>query len=162
MTWCPPSLGRWQGGPRAAEGRGKRAAEVRRKSSERRTPMILAPPTRGAHRWHRSVRLHPPAHSPTEDAVKSLIRSVLLVLFSVVVVTAQEPMLVLEGGTLIDGRGGPPIEDAVVVVNGNRISAVGRRGQIPIPPGANVIQTTGRTILPGLIDMHLHLRGWKI
>lgn len=94
--------------------------------------------------------------------MKSLIRSVLLVLFSVVVVTAQEPMLVLEGGTLIDGRGGPPIEDAVVVVNGNRISAVGRRGQIPIPPGANVIQTTGRTILPGLIDMHLHLRGWKI
>ena len=68
----------------------------------------------------------------------------------------------LQGGTLIDGRGGAPIEDAVVVVRGDRISAVGRRGQIPVPAGANVIQTNGRTILPGLIDMHLHLRGWKI
>src|SRR5215471_1740967 len=76
--------------------------------------------------------------------------------------TAQESVLVLQGGTLIDGRGGPPIEDAVVVVKGDRISAVGRRGQIPVPAGANIIQTNGRTILPGLIDMHLHSRGWKV
>ena len=88
--------------------------------------------------------------------------SLLVVLISAVSASAQEPVLVLQGGTLIDGRGGPPIDDAVVVVKGDRIAAVGRRGQIPVPAGANVIQTSGRTILPGLIDMHLHSRGWKI
>ncbi len=88
--------------------------------------------------------------------------SVLFALCGLAMVAAQESVLVLEGGTLVDGRGGPPIENAVVVVRGDRISAVGRRGQIPVPAGATVIQTNGRTILPGLIDMHLHLRGWKI
>ena len=87
--------------------------------------------------------------------------STLFVLLGAVGVTAQESVLVLQGGTLIDGRGGPPIDDAVVIVRGDRISAVGRRGQIPVPAGANIVQTTGRTILPGLIDMHLHSRGWK-
>ena len=87
--------------------------------------------------------------------------SMLFALLGMAGVAAQEPVLVLQGGTLIDGRGGPPIDDAVVVVRGDRISAIGRRGQIPVPAGANIIQTTGRTILPGLIDMHLHSRGWK-
>src|SRR5262245_9387220 len=88
--------------------------------------------------------------------------SVLFALLGATGVAAQESVLVLQGGTLIDGKGGAPIEDAVVVVHGDRISAIGRRGQIPVPAGANVIQTTGRSILPGLIDMHLHSRGWKI
>jgi imidazolonepropionase-like amidohydrolase len=85
-----------------------------------------------------------------------------LVTISAVAVPAQEPVLVLDGGTLIDGTGRPPIEDAVVVVHGSRISAVGRRGQVQVPAGATVIQTRGRTILPGLVDMHLHLQSWKI
>jgi imidazolonepropionase-like amidohydrolase len=88
--------------------------------------------------------------------------SVLFALLGATAVAAQESVLVLQGGRLIDGRGGAPIDDAVVVVKGDRISAVGRRGQIPVPAGANIIQTNGRTILPGLIDMHLHSRGWKI
>ena len=77
-------------------------------------------------------------------------------------VAAQGPALVLQGGTLIDGTGRPPIADAVVVVEGNRIRAVGRRGQVPVPAGATVIEANGRTILPGLVDMHLHLREWKV
>jgi len=94
--------------------------------------------------------------------MRSLMLAVLLLTVGVVAVAAQEnTFLVLEGGTLIDGRGGPPIEDAVIVVRGERIWAVGRRGEVPVPGGANVIQTSGRTILPGLIDMHLHSRPWK-
>jgi cytosine/adenosine deaminase-related metal-dependent hydrolase len=97
-----------------------------------------------------------------EGVVKLRMLSVLFVLSGAATVAAQEPVLVLQGGTLIDGRGGPPLEDAVVVVKGDRIAAVGRRGQIPVPAGATIIQTNGRTILPGLIDMHLHSRSWKI
>lgn len=97
--------------------------------------------------------------------MKSLMLSMLVAavgLVSAVPVAAQEPVLVLEGGTLIDGTGAPPIEDALVLVQGNRIRAVGRRGQIQVPDGATVIRTDGRTILPGLVDMHLHLQPWKI
>ncbi|MEX0617934.1 MAG: amidohydrolase family protein [Pseudohongiellaceae bacterium] len=93
-------------------------------------------------------------------SVKSLMLTG-LVIFSAMVV-AQEPVLVLQGGTLIDGTGRAPIEDAMVVVQGERIRAVGRRGDIRVPEGATVIQTDGQTILPGLVDMHLHLQPWKI
>lgn len=86
----------------------------------------------------------------------------LLGAFSPFGAAAQERPLVLQGGTLIDGTGAPPIPDAVVIVDGKRIKAVGRNGQVAIPAGANVIDVKGRTILPGLVDMHLHLRGWKI
>jgi imidazolonepropionase-like amidohydrolase len=76
--------------------------------------------------------------------------------------TAQTRALVLEGGTLIDGTGRAPVADAVVVVTGNRITAVGPRGQVAVPPNANVIQLNGRTILPGLIDIHTHLQEWHL
>jgi imidazolonepropionase-like amidohydrolase len=94
--------------------------------------------------------------------VRSLLLALSLAACSAVAVAAQDSWLVLEGGRLIDGTGAAPIEDAVVVVRDDRIWAVGRRGQIPVPEGATVIQTGGRTILPGLVDMHLHLRSWKI
>jgi len=69
--------------------------------------------------------------------------------------TAQP--LVLAGGRLIDGYGGPPIENAVIVIEGNRVKAVGREGTIAIPDGARVIDTNGYTVMPGLMDMHVHL-----
>ena len=71
---------------------------------------------------------------------------------------ARGQTLVLEGGTLIDGTGGPPIPDAVVVIEGSRIRAVGTREQVSYPGDAQVINTEGRTILPGLVDSHIHLR----
>ena len=73
---------------------------------------------------------------------------------------AQSPagnVVVLSGGRLIDGFGGPPLENSVIVIRGNRIEAVGRQGEVAIPPGARVISTEGRTVLPGLMDMHVHL-----
>jgi len=65
--------------------------------------------------------------------------------------------IVIQGGTLIDATGQPPIEDAVIVVDGDRIKAVGKRGSVVIPRGARVIDAKGKTILPGLIDGHCHL-----
>ncbi len=71
---------------------------------------------------------------------------------------AQKPaLLVLQGGTLIDATGRPPLEDAVIVVEGERIKAVGKRGDVTAPRGARVIDLKGKTVLPGLIDGHCHL-----
>ncbi len=72
--------------------------------------------------------------------------------------SAEGQTLVLEGGTVIDGTGGPPISNAVIVVEGSRIRAVGTLGQVSYPPDAQVIDTVGQTILPGLVDSHIHLR----
>lgn len=77
-------------------------------------------------------------------------------------VTAQPRVLVVEGGTLIDGTGRPPIADASVVIEGARIKTVGTRGHVTYPPGATVIDVSGRTILPGLIDGHVHLREYQL
>ena len=65
-------------------------------------------------------------------------------------------ILVLVGGMLIDGTGGPSVPDAVVVMKQGRIIAEGPRDRIRIPKGARVIDTRGKTILPGLWDMHAH------
>jgi imidazolonepropionase-like amidohydrolase len=61
------------------------------------------------------------------------------------------------GRLLIDGRGGDPIDDPVVVIDGARITAVGRRSELAIPAAARTVDATGLTLLPGLIDTHVHL-----
>ncbi len=58
---------------------------------------------------------------------------------------STEPILVLAGGTLIDGTGAPSAPDAVVVVRGNRILAAGRRADVAIPAGASVVDVSGAT-----------------
>ncbi len=60
------------------------------------------------------------------------------------------------GGKLIDGTGGIPIEDAVVIIEGDRISNVGEADTATVPAGAEVIDVTGKTITPGLINCHTH------
>jgi imidazolonepropionase-like amidohydrolase len=63
----------------------------------------------------------------------------------------------LVGGRLIDGFGGAPIQNSVILVDGERITAVGRVGNLQVPAGAEVISTEGMSVLPGLWDMHVHL-----
>jgi imidazolonepropionase-like amidohydrolase len=71
---------------------------------------------------------------------------------------AQTPKhLALLGGMLITGYEVPPIHHAVVVVEGNKIVAAGRATEIKIPPGATIVDTSGRAMLPGLIETHGHL-----
>jgi imidazolonepropionase-like amidohydrolase len=66
----------------------------------------------------------------------------------------------LVGGTLIDGHGGPPLQDACLLLRGRDILAVGRRPNIGIPDDARVFNVEGKTLLPGLIDAHVHLRSY--
>src|SRR6266581_3340147 len=73
---------------------------------------------------------------------------------------ANEPArvtLALSGGRVIDGYEGKPIEDAVVLIAGDRIAAVGPRSQVVVPPGTPTIDTRGMSVLPGMADMHVHL-----
>lgn len=64
--------------------------------------------------------------------------------------------IVLRGARVIPMKGDEVIEDADVVVAGNRIAGVGRRGRVAIPAGAKVLDVRGTTILPGFIDTHAH------
>ena len=66
---------------------------------------------------------------------------------------------VFKGGTLFDGTGGNLIKDAVVVMEDDKFGAVGVAGEVQIPEGPNVemIDTTGMTVLPGLIESHMHI-----
>ena len=63
----------------------------------------------------------------------------------------------LVGGTLIDGSGAAPLENAILLINDGLIEAVGQLGSLPIPSDYSVISTEGRTMMPGLWDMHVHL-----
>ena len=63
---------------------------------------------------------------------------------------------VIVGGTLIDGTGSPPVEEAVIFLDNKRITSVGKREDSQIPPNAEIIDASGKTILPGFIDAHTH------
>ncbi|MGH9721021.1 MAG: amidohydrolase family protein [Bryobacteraceae bacterium] len=61
------------------------------------------------------------------------------------------------GAVLIDGNGGPPVTDSAVVIAAGRIRAAGSRGNVPIPAGSNKINGAGLFLMPGLVDLHVHL-----
>ena len=65
---------------------------------------------------------------------------------------------VLRGGRAITMRGDEIIENADVVVRNNRIVAAGARGQVEVPTDAHIVDVSGKTILPGFVDTHAHLR----
>src|SRR6516165_7387223 len=65
--------------------------------------------------------------------------------------------MALVGATLIDGTGAPPLSDAVILIEKDRILRVGPRSQVRLPDGADRKDLTGLKILPGLIDSHVHI-----
>lgn len=85
-------------------------------------------------------------------------RTLLLAFLAVAPLGAQQPTLALVGGRVLDGFGGPVLENGVVLIAGERVVAVGPASEVSVPGGVRVVDTNGMTVLPGLCDMHVHLQ----
>ena len=83
-----------------------------------------------------------------------------MILLLAVLALQQPGVTAIRAGTLIDGTGAAPVKNAVIVMQGDRITAVGTN--VPVPAGATVIDLSGETVLPGFIDAHVHLVGRTI
>ena len=70
--------------------------------------------------------------------------------------TAQAQYKALIGGTLINSNGDKPVENAVVLIHNNKIEKTGKVGKVKLPEGTQVIDVTGKYLIPGLIDSHVH------
>ncbi len=95
--------------------------------------------------------------------MKSLSRTFRLIFFVILILSgtgeSQESkprILAITGARLIDGTGRQPVDDGVIIITGDRFSAVGLRGQIAIPKDAEILDVKGQTFIPGLIDAHIH------
>ncbi len=86
--------------------------------------------------------------------LSALLAGLFLLLATVPACAAPQALL---GATLLDGNGGPPLADSVILIDGERITAVGRRDAIEIPQDAEVVSLAGMTVLPGLIDLQVRL-----
>ncbi len=87
---------------------------------------------------------------------KQLLLATGALLLSVTTLAEAAGITALVGGRLIDGFGGTPIDHSVILIEGERIKAVGTEDSLPIPAGATVISTGGMSVLPGLWDAHVH------
>ena len=72
-------------------------------------------------------------------------------------VGAQPRGMVLDNVRIIDGTGAPPVERGQLVISGDRIEHIGVPGEVPVPEGAERIDLAGKTVIPGLIDLHFHI-----
>lgn len=81
----------------------------------------------------------------------------LTLLLAVLSISGYTQTKALVGGTLIDGYGGTPLRNSVIIIEGERIKAIGQVGQMQIPAGAEIISTEGMSVMPGIWDRHVHL-----
>lgn len=77
--------------------------------------------------------------------------------FGAVAAAQNSKRVALVGGMLLDGYETPPLHHAAVLIEGNKIVQVGPAAEVKIPPDATVIDTSGRTMMPGMIELHGHL-----
>lgn len=71
--------------------------------------------------------------------------------------TLAQTHILLDGGRLIDGTGRSPVDGVQILISGNRIARIGPRGSFEVPAGAQRIDTAGKTLLPGFVDLHFHI-----
>ncbi len=95
------------------------------------------------------------------DKIFIVILALAITLFSTSQSQAQDKVYsskkALVGGTLVDGLGGAPLQDSVILIDGNNIVDVGTVDNLPIPNGYEIISTEAMTVMPGLWEMHAHL-----
>jgi imidazolonepropionase-like amidohydrolase len=92
-------------------------------------------------------------------------RPAILVAASALAAACTSPgkgMIALEGATLIDGSGGPPKADALILIKDGTIREVAQVNEIKVPRGAQRIDLVGKTIMPGLIDAHAQVERWAL
>jgi len=80
---------------------------------------------------------------------------IVVIFVNISILYAQKKALV--GGTLIDGFGGKPIYNSVILIDNDKITAVGHQGNLQVPDDYRIISTESMSVLPGLWDMHVHL-----
>ena len=72
---------------------------------------------------------------------------------------SAEALTAIVGAKLIDGSGAAPVDNAVVVIRGDRIGTVGAAGDVDVPEDADVVDAAGQALMPGLVDLHIHYGG---
>ena len=91
---------------------------------------------------------------------RAALAGLLVILCSAACQAPGKGVIALEGATLIDGTGGPPVKDALILIRGGRIEAVSQVNDIHVPRGARRINLVGKTIIPGLIDSRARVERW--
>ena len=87
--------------------------------------------------------------------MKRIVTIAIAALLTLPSATAEKVALV--GGTMLDGLGGAPVYDSVILVDDDKIINVGTEDSLPVPDGYRVISTEAMTVMPGLWEMHAHL-----
>lgn len=99
--------------------------------------------------------------SNASDVVNRALASLLLIASASIVLSGgssfQARSLVLENARVIDGSGAPPIELARIVIEDGRIARIGSPSTVSLPAQAETVDLSGKTIVPGLIDLHFHI-----
>jgi imidazolonepropionase-like amidohydrolase len=93
-----------------------------------------------------------------KSSVPSRSRCLFLIWLMAALSCGQAQVIAITHARLLDGTGTPAVDDATILIEGKTIKAVGR-SDLKIPAGAHVIDAKGKTAIPGLADMHVHLTG---
>ncbi|WP_448663950.1 amidohydrolase family protein [Sphingomonas sp. CJ20] len=92
-----------------------------------------------------------------ESRMRAMLFAAVSTVAALVAVPASAQVVALVGGNVADLEGKAPVLDAVVLVEGERIKAIGPRASTPVPEGATVVPMQGKWLIPGLMNMHVHL-----
>ena len=115
--------------------------------------------------WVRKFAIGAPTVSEVHMTRVGILRASPVAIACVMSVTVSVPFVprmqtrtaVLDNVRIIDGTGAPPIENGRIVIDGDRITRVGPAAAVAAPPGAERVDLSGRTVIPGLIDLHFHI-----